>query len=152
MLKPVIKTNEKTGEKQLFMVPESDLEERFVLWFSFQNNIPRERINKRDSLVFHHMSDPDMAQQSVMRAFDAFKKRYNYVEIPYLVGVPLARAREELHLHGLQWAIEREVENNEYPPGHVIAQNPLSDAVSAPVFSLVFQVSHLAKVKQAPGQ
>lgn len=132
MLKPVIKVDEESGEKQLFMVPESDLEERFVLWFSFENGIPRRRVNKRESLVFHHMSDPEMAQQSLLRAFENFKKRFSYVEIPYLIGVPFSRAREELHLRGLHWAIEREVETNEYPPGTVVGQNPLSEAVATP--------------------
>jgi hypothetical protein len=132
MLKPVIKVNEETGEKQLFMVPESDLEERFVLWFSFENSIPRKRVNKRESLAFHHMSDPELAQQSLLRAFETFKTRFNYVEIPYVVGVPIARAREELHMRGLQWAVEREVETNEYPPGTVVSQNPLSEAVAGP--------------------
>jgi len=132
MLKPVIKVNEETGEKQLFIVPESDLEERFVLWFSFENSIPRQRVNKRESLMFHYMNDPDLAQQSLLKAYEAFKRRFNYVEIPYLIGVPFARAREELHMRGLQWAIEQEVETDEYPPGTVIGQNPLKEAVVSP--------------------
>jgi hypothetical protein len=141
MLKPVIRVNEESGEKQLFMVPESDLEERFVLWFAFENSIPRQRVNNKESLVFHHMSDPDMAQQSLLRAFENFKKRFNYMEIPYLIGVTLQRAREELHFRGLHWAIEREVETDEYPPGTVVGQNPLSEAVAAPQSVVYLSIS-----------
>ncbi|MDQ7825518.1 MAG: PASTA domain-containing protein [Candidatus Eremiobacteraeota bacterium] len=131
MLKPVLKKNEETGEKQLFMVPESDLEERFVLWFAFHHSVPRLRLNRRDALVFHALNDPDTVQYNLTMAFEEFKKRYNYVEIPYLVGVSLSRAREELRMRGLQWAIEREVATSEYPPDHVISQNPLKEAVAA---------------------
>lgn len=132
MLKPVMKVDEETGQKQLFMVPESDLEERFVIWFAFQHSVPRLRVNKRESLVFHFMNDPELVTFNVNKAFENFKSDYKYVEIPYLIGVSLARARDELRHRGLEWAIEREVASKEYPPGYVISQNPLSEAVAAP--------------------
>jgi len=141
MLKPVLKMNEETAQKQLFMVPESDLEERFVLWFAFHHDVPRQRVNKRESLIFHHLSDPGMVQQNLMKAYEDFKQRYNYVEIPYLIGVTLARAREELHYRGLQWAIEREIISQDYPPGYIVGQNPLKEAVAAPQSVVYLTVS-----------
>jgi hypothetical protein len=132
MLKPVMKIDEETGQKQLFMVPESDLEERFVIWFAFQHSVPRLRVNKREALVFHHMNDPELVTYNVNKAYENFKIDYKYVEIPYLIGVTLSRARDELRHRGLEWAIEREVKSDQYPPGYVVSQNPLSDAVASP--------------------
>jgi len=63
------------------------------------------------------------------------------VEIPYLIGVSLARAREELHMRGLQWAIEREVDSKEFPPEFVVSQNPLKEAVVAPQSVVYLTVS-----------
>jgi hypothetical protein len=141
MLKPVTKMSEETNEKQLFIVPESDLEERFILWFAYENSVPRQRVNNKEALMFHHMSDPEMLQHNVTKAFENYKIRFNYVEIPYLIGVSLARAREELHMRGLQWAIEREVDTTEFPPEFIIGQNPLKEAVVAPQSVVYLTVS-----------
>ncbi|GEM_PF-1923023 len=143
MLKPVIKTEEETGQKQLFMVPESDLEERFVIWFAFQHGVPRLRVNKREALVFHFLNDPEMVTHNVNKAFENFKSDYKYVEIPYLIGVSLARARDELRHRGLEWAIEREVKSDQFPPGHVVSQNPLSDAVCSPSSVVYLTISRV---------
>jgi len=143
MLKPVMKIDEETGQKQLFMVPESDLEERFVIWFAFQHSVPRLRVNKRESLVFHFMNDPELVTFNVNKAFENFKSDYKYVEIPYLIGVSLSRARDELRHRGLEWAIEREVNSKEYPPGYIVGQNPLSEAVAAPQSVVYLTVSRV---------
>ena len=132
LFKAVLRRNETSGENELFVYGETELEEKFIIWFSFEHDIPRLRVNMREALKFPPQNDQETTLRNLTRAFELFKKRYNYVEIPYLVGMSLERAKTELKMLNLEWAIEREIYTDDVPPGHVAAQNPLSGAVASP--------------------
>jgi len=78
MLKPVIRLKEKSDDKQLFIVPENDMEERFIIWFAFDNSLRTQRINNRESLEFPIQNDPNITQQNMIRAYEQFLKKYRY--------------------------------------------------------------------------
>jgi len=78
VLKPIYKLDETTGERQLFIMPEDLLEEKFVLWFSFDQNLPRQRIGEWECMQFPHNNDPEVLQHNVIRAFEDFCRRFKY--------------------------------------------------------------------------
>lgn len=124
MLKPVVCPDKASGGKSLFIVPESELEEKFILWFCTQHNLPRERINRRESLKLPGWNDPEEAVRNLYPAFRDFKERFRYVEIPDLVGMSLDHAAGRLRELGLTWDLEGEREDPRYPPGAVVWQHP----------------------------
>lgn len=124
MLKAVVRLDERSGEKFLYIVPETQLEEKFVLWFCNEHNFLRERVNRRDSIRLPGYNDPEEAVRNIYPAFREFKQRFRYVEIPDLRGVDFDRAVKELRDLGLTWTLDGEREDPRFPPGAVVWQHP----------------------------
>jgi hypothetical protein len=132
MIKPVLKMDERTGEKLLFMVPETELEEKFIIWFCHQHDLPRQRVNNRESLRLPGYNDPEEAERNLYAAFRQFKEKYRYTEIPDLSGMTVEAARREIHLRGLTWKVEREMPDHRFPPGTVISHQPPAGSAAVP--------------------
>jgi hypothetical protein len=128
MFKSVIKLNDRTGEKNLYIVPSTGLEEKFVSWFSGEYMVQKETINGRMSLWFPIGNDPSDLEQNMQRAYEEFKKRFRYVEIPSVTGLTLLAAKDELRTQNMTWGIEREIESHDHPKGTVISQKPPAGA------------------------
>ena len=124
MLKTVRKLKENTGEKELFVVPETPLEEKFLVWFASQHCFPVKIVNNRQSIQFLASNDPTRLQINMHRAFQLFKERFRYVEIPPVSGLLFEEAKEILHKYKVAWIIEREVASRDFPAGTVISQKP----------------------------
>lgn len=120
---PVIKLDERSGEKFLYIVPETDLEEKFILWFSHMHDLPRQRVNRRESLRFPMWNDPEDTQKNVYAAYHKFCDKYRYMEIPNVIGRMKDDAIRELRLLGLTWDLDAEVESR-HPAGMVVGQHP----------------------------
>lgn len=130
MMRPVIKLDERSGEKYLYIVPETELEEKFVLWFCQQNSLPRQRVNRRESIRFPVFNDPDDTQKNVYAAYHKFKEKYRYLEIPNLTGLMKDDAIRELRLQGLTWDLHSEIQSR-HPAGMVVGQHPAPGSASA---------------------
>lgn len=153
MLHAVLRINERSGLKELFLVPSTDLEEKFLVWFSTSRRLERQKVNGRTSLRFPVENAPESLEANMQRAFEEFKKRYRYVEIPNVRGLTVAAAKEELRLHDLTWAIEREVESAEHPHGVVISQKPPAGAGVSITESVVYlEVSREKTPHTDPGR
>ncbi|MHB2019276.1 MAG: PASTA domain-containing protein [Candidatus Xenobia bacterium] len=124
MLTPVLTLNDETGKRELYVVPSSELEEKFVVWFSHQHGVPQVRHRGRFALQLPEWNDPDHVMNNVNAAYEQFVKRFHYTEIPNLIGLPLERAIEQLAECGLHWSIVREENHPGVPPGTVLRHNP----------------------------
>lgn len=124
MIHPVIKLDERTGTKFLYLVPETELEEKFILWFCHQHDLPRQRINRKESIRFPIYNDPEDTQKNIYAAFHEFKEKFRYVEIPNLTGLTQDDAAKELRLRGLGWDVHSELESRAHPAGFVVGQHP----------------------------
>lgn len=137
---PVLKVDELSGEQFLFIVPETDLEEKFILWFCHQHDMPRQRVNRRESIRFPGWNSPEDTQKNLYAAYHRFRERYKYKEIPDLLGKTREEALRELRFHGLTWSEEPDTESRIYPAGTVAFQQPSggSSIISESVVRLVF--------------
>lgn len=131
-MKAVIKLNDETRNKDLYIVPETDLEERFFIWFNFQYGIPRQRINNKESLQFPGSNDSEQTIENLEQAFAKYKIRFRYREIPNVIGISLSKASKKLKEYGVNWAVEKETFSAGFPPGYVIFQKPRAGSVSMP--------------------
>lgn len=119
------------------MVPQTDLEEKFVLWFAFRHDMERERRGKRECLRFPPQNDPDLATRNLYQAYREFCKQYRYVEIPDLYGLEPEVAQQLLRQLGLAWQYEGVRYDRRYPVGTVVSQRP-SPGAAARVEGVVY--------------
>lgn len=132
MLNATLKLDEFTKEKKLYITAENDLERRFILWFAFEYNVKRTRLGKQDALEFSGQSDPELTRSNLMRAFDNYKTRFKYVEIPDFVGQDCKAACREMQRLGIRWAITDEVEAPDCPAGAIVTQTPRMEVKALP--------------------
>lgn len=118
------------AENALYMVPQTDLEEKFILWFSFRHNLDRERRGKRECLVLPAQNDPELATRNLYQAYREFCKRYRYVEVPNLYGLEPEKAQQLLRQQGLAWQFEGVRQDRRYPAGTVVSQRPAPGATA----------------------
>ncbi len=112
------------------MVPQTDLEEKFVLWFSFQNDLQRVRRGRRECLKFPPSNDPELATRNVYQAYREFCQQFRYVEIPNLYGMEPEKAQQSLRQLGLAWKFEEGRHDRRYPVGTVVSQRPAPGAAA----------------------
>lgn len=121
----------------LYMVPQTDLEEKFVIWFAFQNHLDRRRRGKRECLKLSCHNDPDDAARNLYQAYRDFCQKFRYVEIPDLYGLEPEKAQQILRQLGLTWQFEGVRHDRRYPVGTVVSQRP-SPGTAARVEGVVY--------------
>ena len=131
-MKHLIKFFKKHHCEKLCIVPETELEERFFIWFSFQYGMPRERVNNRDSLLFDLNNDPKLTINNLENAMKNYCVRFRYINVPDVRGMELEEAAQKLNQAKVTWAVEREIFTEKQPEGHVVYQNPRPGSVSKP--------------------
>lgn len=132
----------------LYMVPQTDLEEKFILWFSFHNDLARQRRGKRECLKLPAQNDPELAVRNVYQAYQEFCRKFRYVEIPSLYGLEPERAQQILRQLGLTWQFEGVRQDRRYPAGTVVSQRP-SPGAAARVEGVVYLGLNQGDVNQA---
>lgn len=131
MIRPLLKPGP-GAETWLYLVPETRLEEKFVIHFSFENGLASDRVQGRESLRLPAGNDDSQAVENVRLAFERFCRRFGYVEVPDLRGLDLTEAADVVRDLGLAWTIHGYREEPNYPPGSVISQHPEPGPVSIP--------------------
>jgi hypothetical protein len=130
-----------SGQKYLYIVPESELEERFFIWFGFQYGMMKFRVNGKDSLRFPAVNDPEQTIQNLRQALSIYCERFRYLEIPNVTGLPLPEARNKLEEKNVQWAVQKEIFSRTHPRGFVVFQNPRGGSTSTPNSIVYLDVS-----------
>ncbi|MCE1247768.1 MAG: PASTA domain-containing protein [Firmicutes bacterium] len=120
------------GQKFLYIVPETETEERFIIWFGFTYGMMKFRINGKDSLRFPAINDPEQTINNLLNAMDNYCERYGLVEIPNVTGLPLAEAKLLLDEQDLKWAVQKEAYSRTHPKGYVTFQSPRPGTSSKP--------------------
>ncbi len=131
MLKTTRAQDLNTGEERIVVVGENILEDRFLLWFSTEYDIPKTMINGREVLMFDTQNDINQLSDNMEKAFRSFKQTFGYSEIPNTVGLSLDEGAMRMADSGHLWTIDREEYSEKYPTGTITAQNPQAGITSA---------------------
>jgi hypothetical protein len=140
-LKHLVKFIRKFHCEKLCIIPETEIEEKFFIWFSFQYGVPLERLNNRDSLAFDLNNDPEVTMQNLANALKNYCIRFRYVYVPDVRGIHLEKASKILNEAKVTWAVEKETFSDQFNEGHVIYQNPRHGTVSKPKSVVYLTVS-----------
>ena len=119
-------------DERIIAEAENGIEERFILWFAQEREIPTERIHKHDALVFDPMNSIDQLKETLQTAYKEFKVRFNYSQVPDLIGLSFMEAEERVNAAGLLWTLQAQSPSDRYPKGTVIWQSPSHGVTSAP--------------------
>ena len=120
------------SEEKIIVEPENNLEDRFILWFAQERDIPMERINQHDVLVFDAMNSIEQIEETLQAVYKEFKERFNYSQVPDLIGLDFSEAQNKINSAGLLWTLQAHSPSDRYPKGTVIWQSPSHGVTSAP--------------------
>lgn len=120
----------KTGEKHIAVEGGSKLESRFLLWFSCEQDLTTVKESEREIVLFDSHNSPEDLRENLDKAFLAYKIKFNYTEIPNVVGKSIEEADRILHRAELIWVMERQVFTDKYPKNYVTAQWPFDEVTS----------------------
>ena len=140
-MKNIVKFIRKFHCEKLCIVPETEVEEKFFIWFSFQYGVPLERLNNRDSLVFDLNNDAEVTMENLKNALKNYCIRFRYVDIPDVRGMHLEKASKLLNEAKVTWAVEKEIFTEKFNEGHIVYQNPRPGTVSKPKSVVYLTVS-----------
>ena len=132
MLKIINAEDITTGARRILVEGVTLLEKRFITWFSCEHAIDKIRLNNGDALMFDAENDIDQLETNMKAAFQAFKTRFNYFEVPQVIGMTLDDATGKITEAGLTWAIEAEKPSEQYTDGYIIEQAPEDGLTSSP--------------------
>lgn len=119
-------------DERIIAEAENSLEERFILWFAQEREIPMERIHQHDVLVFDPMNSIEQIKETLQTAYREFKVIFNYSQVPDVIGLSFIEAEEKINASGLLWVIHAQSPSDKYPRGTVIWQSPSQGVTSAP--------------------
>ena len=69
MLKPVVTMDPKTHKEVLFVVPETELEEKFIIWFTHRNGLKVGRCKNMQAAMLPSWNDSDTVAKSMNVAY-----------------------------------------------------------------------------------
>ncbi len=130
-----------TGEERILVEGETTLEEKFILWISCEEDISRIRKDRKEALVFDPLNDIEQLRKNITSAFEDFKIRFNYAEIPSVIGMPFSEGTAKIIGMGLFWTIEKEEPSTKYPQGYIINQSPQEGITSTPYYPIRLIIS-----------
>jgi len=119
-------------EEKVIAEAQEYVEERFVLWFSEEKEIPTTRINRHDALVFSGSHTIEEVEDIIEKAYERFQTVFSCSQVPDVVGLMFSEASKKITNAGLLWTLDSEAPSDKYPKGAVIWQSPTQGVTASP--------------------